>query len=505
MTHVRTRFAPSPTGFVHVGSLRAALYPYLFAKKNKGTFIVRVEDTDQERLVEGAVENMVTVLGWAGITIDEGPVLEGSSLTQKGSHGPYVQSERLPLYAKHARELIEKGAAYYAFDTADELEAMRKRQELLKLPPKYDRLNMRNSFTLAKEEVQSLVESNVPHVVRLRVPEHEDVSFDDVVRGTVHVNTKEIDDQVLMKSDGFPTYHLAVVVDDHAMGITHVIRGEDWLPSTPKHILLYKAFGWEIPVHAHMPLLVNTERKKLSKRNGDVSVESYIEKGYLPEAFVNFLAFLGWNPGTDQELFSHDELIEAFSLERVQNAPAVFNVDKLNWYNKEYMKRLSPEALVDLAYPFFVKAGLCSGTDEKRDEEKALVLRMLPIAKERATTLADLPEMVRFLFDNTITYDPALLVWKKSTKEDTLAKLTALQTVCATIDTQFWDKTSLEASLMLWIKDSGFNNGDVLWPMRVALSGKEQSPGPFDLAGFLGKEKTLERLKQAIAALGGKV
>jgi glutamyl-tRNA synthetase len=342
-------------------------------------------------------------------------------------------------------------------------------------------------------------------VIRLKVPENEDVTFEDVVRGKITINSKEIDDQVLVKSDGFPTYHLAVVVDDHLMEITHVIRGEEWLPSTPKHILLYKAFGWMIPTHAHLSLLVNIERKKLSKRNGDVSVESYIEKGYLPEAFVNFLAFLGWNPGDDRELFSHDELIEAFTLERVQNAPAVFNVEKLNWYNKEYMKKITPEALVDLAYPFFVKAELCTGVEEKRDEEKALLLRILPLAKERAATLADLPQMVKFLFADTITYDPALLVWKKSTKEETLGKLVALYKVCSAIDVQFWDKASLEPSLMLWIKDNGFGNGDVLWPMRVALSGEQHSPGPFDLADFLGKEKSIERLKQAIIALGGGV
>lgn len=505
MTHVRTRFAPSPTGFVHVGSLRAALYPYLFAKKNKGTFIVRVEDTDQERLVEGAVENMVKVLTWAGVSIDEGPVFHGNTITQKGNHGPYIQSERLHIYKKYAQELIDKGAAYYAFDTGEELEAMRKRQELLKLPPKYDRMNMRNSFTLSKEEAESLVKSNVPFVIRLKVPDREDVSFEDVVRGKVTVNTKEIDDQVLMKSDGFPTYHLAVVVDDHLMEITHVIRGEDWLPSTPKHILLYRAFGWTIPVHAHMPLLVSMDRKKLSKRKGDVSVESYIEKGYLPQAFINFLAFLGWNPGTDQEVFSHDELIDAFTLERIQSAPAVFNMEKLDWYNKEYMKRMSPKDLVELAYPFFVSSELCSGSDEKRDEEKALLLRLLPLAKERATTLLDLPLAVKFLFSETITYDPNLLVWKKSTKEETLAKLEALYKVCSAIDPQFWDKASLEASLMLWIKDNGFGNGDVLWPMRVALSGEQHSPGPFDLADFLGKDKSIERLKQAIVGLGGTV
>ncbi len=498
MTHIRTRFAPSPTGFVHVGSLRAALYPFLFAQKNHGVFIVRVEDTDQERLVEGAVENMIKVLTWAGITIDEGPtLLPNGKIGHKGGHGPYIQSERLHIYGKYAKELIQKGAAYYAFDTTEELDAMRKHQELLKLPPKYDRLAMRNSLTLPDDEVQSLLESGVSHVIRLKVPENQEVSFDDIVRGRVTVQSKEIDDQVLMKSDGFPTYHLAVVVDDHLMEITHVIRGEDWLPSTPKHILLYKAFGWNIPVHAHMPLLVSLDRKKLSKRKGDVSVESYTEKGYLPEAFINFLAFLGWNPGDDRELFTKQELIEAFTLERIQSAPAVFNIEKLNWYNKEYMKRLEPKVLLQSAYPFFVKSGLMTGAPEKEQEEKALLERLLPLAQDRAATLAELPDLVKFLFTETLTYEPDLLTWKKSTKEDAKAKLTELAEVFEGIDEQFWDKASLEAGIMLWIKEKGYGTGDVLWPMRVALSGEKNSPGPFDLAGFLGKTKTIERVKKA--------
>jgi glutamyl-tRNA synthetase len=286
---VRVRFAPSPTGFLHIGGLRTALYNYLFARHHGGQFILRIEDTDQERTVPGAVENIIEMLSWAGLEFDEGPHVGGP-------YGPYVQSQRLELYRQQAQVLLERGAAYYAFDTPEELERMRARQRAAGVAPKYDRFSMRNSFTLPEDEVRRLLAEGAPAVVRLAVPLDRTVSFTDIIRGAITVSARDLDDQVLLKSDGFPTYHLANVVDDHFMRITHVIRGEEWIPSTPKHVLLYEAFGWEMPQFAHLPLLLNPDRSKLSKRHGDVAVEDFRRQGYFPEALVNFVALLGWNP-----------------------------------------------------------------------------------------------------------------------------------------------------------------------------------------------------------------
>ncbi len=492
---MKTRFAPSPTGYVHVGSLRAALFPYLFSRQRGGKFVLRVEDTDQERLVEGAVENLLQTLEWAGLVPDEGPVLENGIIVQKGDVGPYIQSQRLEVYQKYVQILLEKGAAYYAFDTNEELEEMRKNQELLKQSPRYDREKMKNQFTVSPEETKGHVE-NKNYVIRLKVPENETVTFTDVIRGEVSVKTSEIDDQVLMKSDGFPTYHLAVVVDDHTMEITHVIRGEDWLPSTPKHILLYKAFGWEIPVHAHMPLLVNHDKQKLSKRKGDVSVESFREKGYLPEAFVNFLAFLGWNPGDDREIFSLSELVEAFRLEKVQRGAAVFNIDKLNWYNKEYIKKMDIAELTTRAIPFLVKAGVITGNEDLTYLQKTIALE-----KERMTVLSELPEAVGFIFAHKLEYDPAILVWKKDTKEGSKEKLSLVREFLQSISEADWNRNVLEEKVKAWIVEKGFAVGDVLWPLRVSLSGRPNSPGPFEIADTIGKERTLLRILDAVNKL----
>ncbi len=493
---MKTRFAPSPTGYVHVGSLRAALFPYLFSRKMGGKFVLRVEDTDQERLVEGAVENLLQTLEWAGLVPDEGPVLENGSIVQRGDVGPYIQSQRLDIYQKYVQILLEKGDAYYAFDTSEELDEMRKNQELLKQSPRYDREKMKNQFTLSPEETKRRVDAKESYVIRLKVPDHETVVFTDVIRGEVSVKTSEIDDQVLMKSDGFPTYHLAVVVDDHTMGITHVIRGEDWLPSTPKHILLYKAFGWEIPVHAHMPLLVNHEKQKLSKRKGDVSVESFREKGYLPEAFVNFLAFLGWNPGDDREIFSLSELVDAFRLEKVQRGAAVFNIEKLNWYNKEYIKKMDLAELTARAIPFLIKAGVITG-----NEDPVYLQKTIALEKERMTVLSELPEAVGFIFATTLEYDPAIVIWKKDTREGSKEKLSLLAEFLDAVDEADWKFETLQEKIKAWITEKGFGVGDVLWPLRVSLSGRPNSPGPFEIADVLGKERTLLRIQEAIQKL----
>ncbi len=498
---VRTRFAPSPTGFVHVGSLRAALFPYLFAKQQGGIFLLRIEDTDQERLVPGAIENILRTLAWAGIVPDEGPVLNNGSFSQKGSHGPYIQSERLEIYKKHVQTLLDRGAAYYAFDTNEELEAMRHRQEAMKQSPKYEREKMKNQFTLSKEETSRLLANNTPSVIRLKVPEKGKVTFHDLIRGDIEVNTVEIDDQVLLKSDGFPTYHLAVVVDDYLMEITHVIRGEDWLPSTPKHVLLYQAFGWAVPQFAHMPLLVNKDRQKLSKRKGDVSVESFRDRGYLPEAFVNFLAFLGWNPGDDREIMSMAELIESFSLEKVQRAAAVFNEEKLDWYNGQYIRSIDTDQLVEKAVPFFVNAGLISYEHKNNSKVLQWLVQVILLVKERLVRLGDLPELTQFVFVDPVDYDAKILVWKKSTPEKTKEILTELASYLETIPETDWSAQNLTVKVGEWIQEKNYSNGDVLWPMRVALSGKEHSPGPFEIAVVIGKKRVLERLMTGIKKL----
>ena len=325
----RVRFAPSPTGYLHVGGLRTALYNYLFAKRNNGTFVLRIEDTDRNRYVEGAVENLIKALNWAGLNYDEGPEVGGN-------FGPYLQSERLDIYKKYADELIEKGKAYYCFCTPERLKSLKEEQEKQKLPQaKYDK----HCLHLSKEEIANNLAAGIAKVVRLNVEQNHTIKFDDIIREHVEFESNNVDDQVLIKSDGYPTYHLANVVDDHLMKITHVIRGEEWLSSTPKHVLLYDAFGWERPIFAHLPLLLNPDRSKLSKRQGDVAVEDYRDKGYLKDALINFVALLGWNAGDDKEFYYMDELIYSFSLERVNKAGAVFDLQKLNWLNAEHLQQ----------------------------------------------------------------------------------------------------------------------------------------------------------------------
>lgn len=339
---VRTRFAPSPTGFLHVGGLRTALYSYLVAKQAKGKFLLRIEDTDRERYVPEGTLNILKSLYWAGIVPDEGIKLDAESdpdeptIIQEGNSGPYIQSERLEIYQQYANQLIREGNAYYCFCTPERLEELRERQQANQQPTMYDRRCLDIDPAKAKKRANK----GEPHVIRLKMPREGETVFSDLIHSKVSFKNELIDDQVLIKSDGFPTYHLAVVVDDHLMEVTHVIRGEEWVSSTPKHIQLYKYFGWEMPQFAHLPLILNPDKSKLSKRQGDVAVEDYRAKGYLPEALINFIALLGWNPGDERELFTLDELVKEFSLDKVSKAGAVFNLEKLNWYNKEYIKRL---------------------------------------------------------------------------------------------------------------------------------------------------------------------
>jgi len=470
---VKTRFAPSPTGYLHIGGLRTALYNFLFARNQKGIFALRIEDTDRERYVEGAVDALLRTLNIVGLSYDEGPV---------------VQSERLPMYKKFAQELVEKGHAYYCFCSSDRLEQLREQQRIAKLATKYDR----TCTKLDKSLVEQKLSAGEKHVIRLRIPDGETV-FEDVVRGTIKINNEEVDDQVLLKSDGFPTYHLAVVVDDHEMGVTHVIRAEEWLSSVPKHVALYRAFGWDLPTYAHIPLVLNPDRSKLSKRQGDVAVEDYLAKGYLPQALVNFVALLGFNPKADQEIYTMQELIDLFDLTKINKSGAVFNIEKLDWMNGEYIRALSPDQLVSAVAPFIEKAG-------KSVDERTLI-KICTVEQGRMVRLTDVIDKLDGYLSMPVL-DPTLLVWKKSDAADAKAQIAGVLRHLEAADVKVFDDMALlEQSVKSYIGDSGLQNGNVLWPMRVSLSGKTQSPSPFELAWVLGREETLKRLSHALEKL----
>lgn len=484
---VRVRFAPSPTGYVHVGSLRTALFNYLFAKKNNGKFIIRIEDTDRARLVEGSIENLVKVLSDLGIDYDEGPI-------KGGDYGPYFQSERLHIYKKYCDELVEKGFAYYAFETAEELDEMRKMQQLEGRQTAYDR----RARNLTPEEVKKNLEEGKPYVIRLKVPLNEEVKFDDIVKGTIKFETNQVDDQVLLKSDGFPTYHLANVVDDHLMKITHIIRGEEWVTSVPKHILLYNAFGWEIPQMAHLPLLLNPDKSKLSKRQGDVAVEDYITKGYLKEAFLNFIALLGWHPAhegekhekkdekSNEEIMSLDELINNFSLERVQIAGAVFDINKLNWMNNEYIKSYDLDKLFEISMPYFAGSEL-----DLNDKEKLkFILSTIRVYLEK---LSDIPGQVKIFEKKTITIPLEFkeIVFNENSKKVFEALITKLQGINEV--TPDWFKNTLNEVE----KETGVKGKNLFKPVRVALTGEGHGPELPNIATIYGKDKLIQFLQSA--------
>lgn len=475
---VRVRFAPSPTGFLHIGSLRTALYNYLFAKHHGGTCILRIEDTDRTRFVEGAIEEQISSLAWAGVTFDEGPHVGGS-------HGPYTQSERFDMYREYGMKLVDNGTAYYAFDTAEELDAMRARQQAAGIAPKYDRSAMRNQYTLGEQETQRLLSENAPHVIRLKVPLHQDVRFSDVIRGEVIVNGREIDDQILLKSDGFPTYHLANVVDDHLMEITHVIRAEEWLPSTPKHIILYQAFGWEPPTFAHVPLLLNPDRSKMSKRHGDVMVRDFAKKGFFPEALVNFVALCGWNPGSDNEFYSMQELIDAFTLERVNKAGAVFDYQKLNWMNGEYLKRRDVHDLARELHPVLVQRG-CTFIDP------AYVADVIELVRDRVAFLGDIAEFADYLFSDTLaplTETGAAAL----TGNDTLT--TALDTFRQGLDAAaLADADAFKGLAQRAAESAGMKMGAMMKPLRLVLTHREVGADLFRTVQLLGHTRCLARL-----------
>lgn len=494
---VRTRFAPSPTGYLHVGGLRTALYAYIFAKQNNGKFILRIEDTDRERFVADGTMNILKSLYWAGLIPDEGVKFKNddpelAEITQAGDcGGSFIQSERLGIYREHIDELVEKGHAYPCFCTEGRLEELRKVQQLNKLPMGYDG----HCRDIDPVEAKKRAANGEKYVIRMKMPKEGETVFTDEIRGEVRIKNALVDDQVILKSDGFPTYHLAVVVDDHFMEITHVIRGEEWLSSVPKHLKLYEYFGWEAPKMAHLPLLLNADKSKLSKRQGDVSVQDYINKGYLKEALLNFVAFLGWNPGDEREIFSINDLIREFNFEKVGKSGAVFNLQKLDWYNKEYIKKIDGIDLVKLAKEFLLEdPDIFSAIGEGgyTDEELA---KIISLERERITTLSELPAALKFVFVLP-KYNAKLLVWKKSSEDEMKKILPELKDFLFEIKN--WNKEELQNRVGEWIKEKGYQNGPVLWPLRVALSGQENSPGPFEIAEILGKEKSLERISNAI-------
>jgi glutamyl-tRNA synthetase len=482
LSQVRVRFAPSPTGYLHVGGLRTALYNYLFARRNKGVFVLRIEDTDRARYVEGAVENLIRTLHWAGIDYDEGPVKGGAA-------GPYVQSERLALYQEHAAQLVKSGAAYHAFDTPEELEAMRKAREKEKLTPKYDRRALR----LTPAEVKAKLDAGLPSVVRMKVPDVPAVAFDDIVRGRVEFASPQIDDQVLLKSDGFPTYHLANVVDDHLMGISHVIRGEEWLSSTPKHVLLYRFFGWDMPQFAHLPLLLNPDKSKLSKRQGDVAVEDYRQKGYLPGALVNFVAFLGWNPGDEREIFSLDELVREFTLERVGKSGAVFNLEKLNWLNFQHLKRKPDAELLSMLRSCLSDSPFAGGS-----YDDSYLVRVINAMRERVSFTRELVENSPYFFAPPEFYDPPTV--KKRWKSETPALLKALLAEFSRLSGS--GVKEFEDALQRTAEALKIPNGELIHPLRLAVSGTGSGPGLYDLLDILGKDETIRRVHAALEKIG---
>jgi glutamyl-tRNA synthetase len=500
MQQVRVRFAPSPTGPLHIGGVRTALYNYLFARKHKGVFILRIEDTDQARFVEGAEEYIINALGWCGIEIDEG-------INEGGAYGPYRQSDRKHLYRQYADLLVEKGAAYYAFDTPEELEnhrtALEKKGETF-IYNSVVRKKMKNSLSIPEAEWKAKVEEGFPYVIRYMMPDNEEFHFDDIIRGHIVVNTNTLDDKVLYKSDGMPTYHLANIVDDHLMEISHVIRGEEWLPSLPLHFLLYRSFSWKPPLFAHLPLLLKPDGKgKLSKRDGDrmgfpvfplfwpygETAKGYREEGYYPEAFVNMLALLGWNPGTEQEIFSMEELIEAFSIDRVHKAGSRFDPEKARWFNHQYLQQRSNKELA-MDFREYLRA---KGQHHDIVDLESLVA----LVKERISFVNELWTETDFFFVRPESYDQE--VARKRWTPELAKQLGELSIILEGLDD--FSSPALSQSIKEWISSNGYNTGAVMNALRLVLVGASRGPHIFDIMSWIGKGETLARIEKGIVSL----
>ena len=493
---VRTRFAPSPTGYLHVGGLRTALYNYLFAKKMHGEFIIRIEDTDQSRKVEGAQRDLIKTLEWAGIVADESP-------EKGGNYGPYIQSERLGIYAGYSQQLLDDQHAYYCFATHEELEENRQLQIKQGLQPKYNRkwLPEEMGGSIPPSVIKKKLDEGVPYVIRMKVPDYISVWFEDIIRGPVEFDSATIDDQVLMKSDGFPTYHFASVIDDHLMEFTHIIRGEEWLSSMPKHLLLYEFFGWEPPKVAHLPLLLNADRSKLSKRQGDVAVEDYVRKGYSSDAIINFVAMLGWNEGegSEQEVYSMEQLIEKFSLERVGKAGAVFNVDKLNWLEKQYIKSRPLENLVAVIKPILLA--------ELEHKESLMPLEMITSEGYLEQVVELMRERVGFEHE-FVTFSSYFFFEPNSYDEDAVKKRwaadtsTLLREFTALLETlEEFSAENIEAQLKAFVAPKGMKAAVLIHPLRIVTSGVSFGPSLYHMLEVLGKEAVLRRIQKGIETI----
>ncbi len=498
---VRVRFAPSPTGYLHIGGVRTALYNYLFSRQNQGKFILRIEDTDQSRYVEGAEDYIIESLNWAGITYDEGP-------DKDGPYGPYRQSERQETYQEYTKQLVNEDKAYYAFDTSEELEEMRERMKKAgKASPKYDHITreyMKNSLALPQDEVKERMERGDPYVVRLKVPRKEEIKLYDKVRGWVNVQSEQIDDKVLMKADGMPTYHMANVVDDHLMRISHVIRGEEWLPSAPLHVLLYKFLGWgdEIPEFAHLPLIMKPDGTgKLSKRDGEKGgfpvaplrwekdgeiVDGYREQGYFPEAFINILAMLGWSPHDNREIFSMDELIHKFEVERVGKAGAKFDPDKARWYNQHYLREKSGEELAE----YFIKQLEAQGIQADKD----YVARVCNLIKEKASFITEFWELGHYFFQKPANYDQKVI--RKKWDEQAPDFFSKLRDKFQELED--FSADSVETVFKSLAEEFGEKPGKFMQLFRVMITGMSYGPALFEVVSLLGREEALERLNNAL-------
>jgi glutamyl-tRNA synthetase len=475
---VRTRFAPSPTGYMHIGGLRTALYAYLLAKQNSGKFILRIEDTDQERYVEGAVEVIYRTLKMAGLDYDEGPDISGS-------YGPYIQSQRRSLYQEYAKKLVELGGAYYCFCSAERLDNLRKAAEERKEIFQYDGLCKK----LSTEEIKSKIANGDPYIIRQNMPTTGQTSYNDEVYGTITVENSQLDENVLLKSDGLPTYNFANVIDDHLMAITHVIRGNEYVSQTPKYCLLYRSFGWEEPKYVHVSQIIRPDGKKLSKRTGDASFDDFYNKGFLTEAIVNYIALLGWNSKDDREIFSLSELVEAFSIGGLSKSPAIFDVEKLNWMNGEYVRKMDSESFFQAAKPYLKQALKHSDID---------LHKVSALVQQRTVILSDIPERVDF-FGQLPDYDKNLYINKKA-KTDLINSLEYLKICQEELGKiGIWDHEKIKNALFKVIEEKGIKANTFLTPLRIALSGREVTPGgATELAEILGKENTLVRVELGI-------
>jgi len=475
---VRVRFAPSPTGSLHIGSVRTTLYNYFMARQNDGgTLVLRIEDTDQDRLVPGAIESIYDGLHWLGIGWDEGP-------REGGASGPYIQSERLPMYQEHAARLVADGAAYFCFCTVERLEQMRAAQRARGEITRYDR-HCRN-IPAAEAAARAKTER---HVIRLKVPEEGTIAIDDLVYGHVEWPLAAIEDQVLLKSDGFPTYQLAVVIDDHVMGITHVFRGEDWLPSTPKHLLVYRAFGWDVPPHAHLPNVLGPDGKKLAKRHGATKVEEFRKEGYLPEAMINYLALIGWSPGTEEEIFTLEELVRRWRIEHVHRAGGKWDRDRLNFFNGVWIRKLSDDELLRRVEPFV-----------PAEWDRALLRKVIPLIKERMTTLAEAKELIDFLFVDPIAHDRAILVPKKREAHETVTALSRVTVALRFLEPFMPER--IEQAIAAVATDVGWSVRDLTIATRAAVTGRKVGPPLYESLALLGKERALARLESAQELIG---